>query len=170
MANEEHLTLLKKGVESWNKWRNENPEIKPDFSKADLRGIKLQKVNLSKSNLEEVKFQFSNLNNAILSGSRINKGKFQDVNLSSAQLDNTELKQANFFEAKLEYANMENSNLMDAQFNEDTNLFKTNFKGANLKNASGLMENQIRECFVNEETILPDYFGEETDDDFLLQM
>jgi hypothetical protein len=31
MANEEHLALLQQGVEVWNKWRNENFEIKPDL-------------------------------------------------------------------------------------------------------------------------------------------
>jgi uncharacterized protein YjbI with pentapeptide repeats len=170
MANEEHIALLKKGVESWNQWREENPDAKPDFSKADLRGTKLQNANLSDSNLEEVKFQFSNLKGAILTGSNVNKGKFQDVNLTNVKLNNADLKQANFFEANLQHADMENSNLQGAQFNEDTTLFQTNFKGANLKEASGLMENQIQDCLVNKETKLPEYLGEETDDDFLLQM
>ena len=32
MANEEHVALLKQGVEVWNKWREENPDIKPDLT------------------------------------------------------------------------------------------------------------------------------------------
>ncbi len=170
MANEEHLALLKKGSDSWNQWREENPDVKPDFIKADLRGTKLQKANLSNSNLEEVKFQFSNLSGAVFSGANLKKAKFQDVNLSNVKLDNADLQQTNFFEANLQHADMENSNLQGAQFNEDTTLFQTNFKGANLIEASGLMENQIRDCLVNKETKLPDYLDEETDDDFLLQM
>jgi hypothetical protein len=31
VANEEHLAILKQGVEVWNKWREKNPEIKPDL-------------------------------------------------------------------------------------------------------------------------------------------
>ena len=35
MANEEHLKILKQGVEQWNKWRLENA-IRPDLSDVDL--------------------------------------------------------------------------------------------------------------------------------------
>ena len=37
MANEEHLKILKQGVEQWNKWRLENA-IRPDLGGADLSG------------------------------------------------------------------------------------------------------------------------------------
>ncbi len=36
MANEEHLKILKQGVEAWNEWREKNPQIIPDLSKANL--------------------------------------------------------------------------------------------------------------------------------------
>jgi len=36
MANEEHLKILKQGVEAWNKWREENPDIEPDLFELDL--------------------------------------------------------------------------------------------------------------------------------------
>ena len=39
MANEEHLKILRLGVEAWNAWRGENPEITPD-----LRGARLDKI------------------------------------------------------------------------------------------------------------------------------
>jgi hypothetical protein len=32
MINPEHLAILKQGVEIWNKWREENPDIMPDLS------------------------------------------------------------------------------------------------------------------------------------------
>jgi hypothetical protein len=35
MANQQHLAILKQGVEVWNQWRKEHPEIRPDLSEAD---------------------------------------------------------------------------------------------------------------------------------------
>jgi hypothetical protein len=48
MAYGEHLKILKQGVDVWNQWRMDNPEIKPDFSE----------VNLSKADLSEADSQF----------------------------------------------------------------------------------------------------------------
>ena len=41
MANEEHLKILKQGVEQWNKWRLENA-IRPDLIGANLNGAACQ--------------------------------------------------------------------------------------------------------------------------------
>jgi len=54
MANEEHLKILKQGVEAWNKWREKNPQITPDLSKADLYKADLTGANLYKANLSGV--------------------------------------------------------------------------------------------------------------------
>ena len=34
VANAEHLKLLKRGVDSWNAWRRENPGVEPDLYEA----------------------------------------------------------------------------------------------------------------------------------------
>jgi hypothetical protein len=53
MANDEHVALLKQGVAAWNAWRDENPEIHPNFHAgqtsggADLRQASLAKANLN---------------------------------------------------------------------------------------------------------------------------
>jgi hypothetical protein len=36
MVNRKHLAELKKGVESWNKWRKDNLDVKPDSSEVDF--------------------------------------------------------------------------------------------------------------------------------------
>ena len=41
MPNEKHFEIIKQGVEEWNKWRGENPEIEPDLSDIDLSDMKL---------------------------------------------------------------------------------------------------------------------------------
>ncbi len=45
MANEEHLKILKQGAEAWNRWREKNPKIKRDLTKADLYRANLRGAN-----------------------------------------------------------------------------------------------------------------------------
>jgi len=37
MANGKHLKTLGMGVDYWNSWRDDNPDIRPDLSGSDLR-------------------------------------------------------------------------------------------------------------------------------------
>lgn len=41
MANEEHLEILKQGVGVWNRWRAQNPAVRPDLSDVELRNTNL---------------------------------------------------------------------------------------------------------------------------------
>jgi len=72
MANEEHLRILKQGVEAWNKWREENPDTEPD-----LRGANLSRANLSGANLSRANLREANVERALVGRSR-----FGDVDLS----------------------------------------------------------------------------------------
>jgi uncharacterized protein YjbI with pentapeptide repeats len=51
MADEEHVALLKQGVEVWNKWREENPDVRPDLVVANLNGADLSKAFLNGARL-----------------------------------------------------------------------------------------------------------------------
>jgi hypothetical protein len=42
MANDEHVAILKHGVDAWNAWRDENANIRPDLRQADLREANLR--------------------------------------------------------------------------------------------------------------------------------
>lgn len=44
MANQEHLDVLRQGVSTWNRWREENPGIRPDLSGADCSGQDLDNL------------------------------------------------------------------------------------------------------------------------------
>ena len=46
MVNKEHLKILKQGVETWNQWRHDHPDVKPDLSYARLDGADLHGMNL----------------------------------------------------------------------------------------------------------------------------
>ena len=53
MANEEHVAILRQGVEVWNRWRAEHPSIEADFQGANLRGASLAGAFLQGANLQE---------------------------------------------------------------------------------------------------------------------
>jgi len=169
MANEEHLKLIKQGINSWNAWREKNPGIYPNLSQADLRGAPLQKANLDNCNLKECKLQFSNLTGANLKEADLSKAKLQETCLQSTHMKNCNLSGAGMLESNLQYADLENANLEGAQFNEDTLFNQTNLKGANLATATGLSSAQLSQSLIDKQTRLPDYLEEEMDDDFLLQ-
>jgi hypothetical protein len=124
MANEEHLEILKQGVEVWNKWREENIEIRPDLSKAYLTGAKLWDANLSNANLF----------GASLTGASLLRVKLWDANLSNANLSNADLRDADLRDADLRDANLSNANLSNANL-RNTNLFRVDLSRANLRDA-----------------------------------
>ena len=47
MADEEHVALLKQGVDAWNAWRHENYNAPPNLRRADLSEANLSEANLS---------------------------------------------------------------------------------------------------------------------------
>ena len=66
MLPSEHLAILKQGVASWNKWRQENPEIIPNLSSTNLR-----RENLREADLSGVNLRWTNLSNANLLGANL---------------------------------------------------------------------------------------------------
>ena len=169
MANAEHLQSIKNSVESWNAWREQNSDIVPDLSKADLRGLNLQNINLKNANLKEAKLHFSNLSGANLDSANMEKCKLQEANLQRANVQNAKLKGAGMLESNLQFADFTNANLEGAQFNEDVTFIQCKLNGANLSWATGLSSSQIKLAITDAKTRLPDYLEEEMDDDFLLQ-
>jgi TIR domain/Pentapeptide repeats (8 copies) len=84
MANEEQVALLKQGVEVWNKWRVENPAIRPNLSYMDLRDADLSGAMLHDANLHDANLRGANLRDANLRGANL-----RDANLSGAFLSET---------------------------------------------------------------------------------
>ena len=66
MADQNHLKILKKGVDAWNNWREENPEIEPDLGGADLTGAILTRANLARANLSGATLLWADLTGADL--------------------------------------------------------------------------------------------------------
>ncbi len=131
MANPEHIEILKQGVEAWNKWREKNPEIKPDLS-----GIVIKEV------LAEQKYSSFSLkgDNKIALGVILEEINFSHTNLEWANLIEANLERANLIEANLENANLERANLREADLTGanfiKANLIWVNLTRANLRGAS----------------------------------
>ena len=86
MTNQEHLEILRKGVEAWNRWRAENPVI-PNLQEADLRGANLQEAILWLANLQEANLRVANLQEANLWGTNLWGANLQGADLGGATFD-----------------------------------------------------------------------------------
>jgi hypothetical protein len=129
MANQEHLDILKSGVETWNRWRKERPEVAVDLSHADLA-----LRDLAEANFASVNFQGANLNAAILSRAELENADLSGANLRLAHLREASLFGASLIGADLQEADLSWANLSAARLIQ-ANLSRASLPGANLCNA-----------------------------------
>jgi len=156
MPDEEHLKILKQGVEQWNKWRLENA-IKPDLSGANLIGANLLRAylidaylsfadlsgaNLIDANLSGANLIGANLNGANLSGAYLSGANLIGAYLSGANLSGAKLSFANLGGAYLSGANLSGANLIGAKLIR-AYLGGANLSGANLSGAKLIGANLI---------------------------
>lgn len=119
MANQEHLDILNQGVEVWNQWRKEHPEIEPDLSLSSLHGLDLHEADLSKANLCEADLSDAILKEAILEKANLRQANLQHAqlhiaNLNWANLSEADLRQADLFIALMSHTNFQQANLSEA--------------------------------------------------------
>lgn len=131
MANPEHLGILSRGVEIWNRWRVENPHETTDLSGANLSGLNLENIYLCGADLHS-----SNLSNTRLGEAdlgpweyELEPAAFVATNLASSDLEGADLKGANLSHAYMAYANLRETNL------EGADLSSANLHDANLSRA-----------------------------------
>ena len=133
MPDEEHLKILKQGVEQWNKWRLENA-IRPDLSGSNLIG-----ANLIGTDLIAAYLSFADLTGANLSGVKLIDANLIGANLSGANLIGADLIGANLSSAYLSGANLSGAYLSGAYLGgaylSGANLRSANLRGANLSGA-----------------------------------
>jgi len=173
MAIPEHVAIFKQGTEVWNKWRKENPKIKPDLSEYQCKDFgeasilhqlidetdpwhKVVNSNTVTFTITQVKMQklIQTKNDEPLGLVGIN---LQGVNLHKAVLVDENLLYADFRDANLSLANLSGSCLAKCNFNNadlsyayiiDSDITKSIFDCANLHGAclaaSNLTEAKIR--------------------------
>src|SRR5919202_1919494 len=150
MANEEHLALLKQGVDAWNEWKANNPDIRPNLSfatgngltirGAKLSGIDLSRTNLSRAELGKADLIGANLTEANLSEAYLSQVDLIGANLTLADLTSADLISANLIGANLSMVYLSGADLTKANLS-GTDLRGANLKGANLKGANLSMAN-----------------------------
>ena len=111
MANPGHLEILKQGVEQWNKWREEHPDVRPNLREVDLRWAKLTGANLS-----EAYFGEANLSEADLGGVNLRLANLRRANLSGGHLRGAYFRGADLFGANLFGANLSGADLGEVYF------------------------------------------------------
>ena len=57
MANPEHVEILKQGVEAWNRWRENNPDIKPDLNGSFFCGHFNEPANFDYTDISKADFR-----------------------------------------------------------------------------------------------------------------
>jgi uncharacterized protein YjbI with pentapeptide repeats len=113
VANDDHVAQLMKGVDNWNAWREENPDIRLDLSGADFSRANLGGVNFGRSrpyskapDLRNARFIDANLSKAALDGADLSGADLSGADLSKADLGGADLSGANLGEINLEEANV----------------------------------------------------------------
>jgi len=145
MANEAQLALLREGVQTWNKWRENNPKAEIDLSGANLRKANLQdanfreadlrKINLIGADLTRAAFLNADLSEARLSLTNLNWARFIATNLCKAKLIGAFLFQTEFYKADLSEANLSKAKFFIARIVE-TNLSKAVFQNTDFIDAN----------------------------------
>jgi uncharacterized protein YjbI with pentapeptide repeats len=174
MANKEHLAALRKGTVFWNKWRERNPDLIPDLSGEDLRGINLcpeffcpkpnisikNVANLTKANLCGSNFSDAQLAMTDFSKADLREVNFQGAQLSEANFSGADLSSALLMQAGLWKANFSGATLIKAGFCNAV-LSEANFTGATLKKTNlaraDLMDTNFRRADLNEAVLAGAY-------------
>jgi len=157
MATREHVSLLRKGVPAWNRWRQEHLTVTPDLFAADLRQLDLSGAQLTSADLRQANFTFANLTGANLIRSNLEEANITWANLTGVNLTQANLRSASLFkcglhDAVLQGANLSTSLLVMCSLKR-ANLDRANLHGANLTE-SGLVDATARECVFRHARLL----------------
>lgn len=130
-GNPEHLKILKQGVDSWNRWRKENPNIQPDLSRENLQGNCFDGANLDGTNFKSANLRDSSIFRAHLEGTDLSQTDLREASVNysyacGAFVIEANLQHADLFGTALRKANMNRVDLTGA------NLLETDLNGAQL--------------------------------------
>ncbi len=133
MANPNHISKLKKGLNYWNPWRMDNSNITPDLSNHEFSKMYLSELIFDDSNISNSFFSYCDLSEASFTNCNLNGTSFIQNNMVANDMSNSNLIKAFFHGEKLMQTILYNSNLdnCDLMF---CNLFEVNAEYANFNN------------------------------------
>ena len=168
--------MLKKGVRTWNNWREKNPDIIPQLSGihlfageekfynldgynleranlASLKGdfIQLKNANLIEANLEKVQLEGGSFVGSNFSGANLNKINIKDARFNRAVFKETNLSEANIYYSDFQDAIFVKANMKKIAFNK-VDLTGAKFKQANIE-SSQFINVKLREANLNEASL-----------------
>jgi hypothetical protein len=158
MANEEQLSIIKKGHIPWNEWRAKNPGLKVDLSGADLRGIDLsvmpalneisQKGDLPPDSswsfiraeiigydVMPLNLSYANLSRANFHGSDLRFANFLGADLSGAKLNHAKLSWADLSSCRFERTDLRDTDLSGSDLSRSV-FINTNMQGVNISRSN----------------------------------
>lgn len=141
MADQEQLAILQQGVDVWNAWRTEHPNIELDLWGADLHGAILHGAKLQGPYLRG-----AILTQAKLRGTDLTQAKLQGADLQGADLHGAILHGTDLTEANLTEANLTQANLTQANFHR-TDLTKADLTSAVLQQV-GLVQTKLDQAIL----------------------
>jgi len=173
VANEEHVRILWHGVEVWNKWREENPEVRPDlrvvnvgskkFKGTPLWDEKRGSANLYGANLRYAKLDLAIVSESDLSWANLRYAKLRKVdlsgtNLSGADLSGADLCRADLCRANLCGANFDKTDVKSVKFDtEHYDMNKLNrYRGINAATCYG---NPMFKKYVEDQAFLEELYA-----------
>src|SRR5438477_625721 len=89
MASKNHLEILAKGVKAWNRWRDENLDIRPNLISAELISANLMRANLDGVNLSGAELRGADLTGAYMPMVDLSSAKLRGADLSGATYRST---------------------------------------------------------------------------------
>ena len=146
MADEESVSLLRRGSAAWNEQRKlgqanlSKPDLRwADLHEANLRGADLHEANLSWANLRGADLSGADLSGANLRWTNLSGMNLHEANLRRADLSGVDLIGANLRMAVLTMAHLHGANLRKAVLTmahlHGANLRMADLGGANLRDA-----------------------------------
>jgi uncharacterized protein YjbI with pentapeptide repeats len=141
VAKAEQVALIRRGVAGWNAWRESYPNVQPDLSRADLRGVDINGANLQAADLRESDLTNASLLSANLMHADLRWSLLVQANLNNARCCFSQLDESGVFEATMVSTDLRSASLCNA------NLSRTEMSGAVLTEAN-MQGAAMRSCVL----------------------